>query len=333
MGNFLTQAVVGNVLLGRRPSPEWRARLPSPLLFLQESEKLLRRDFANIEAGRYKMPEELAPPPVRFMMETLKILRDIPGVRKRERDRDVTSISTLPPGHSYPNYYAQTFHFQTDGYLSDESAALYDHQVELVFGGLGDVMRRQLLPFIRDSVQESGKARLEVLDLACGTGRFIRELKRNFRELRVTGVDLSPHYLKKAREDLQGQEHVTFLEAAGEALPFPEGQFDVVTNIFLFHELPERVRAQVAAEVFRVLKPGGRFLFMDSLQLDDDPRLNPSLEFFPQFYFEPYYANYIRRPVESVFREAGFRNPRAELAFLAKIVVVQKPADAAAAVP
>ena len=42
-----------------------------------------------------------------------------------------------------PRYYQQNFHFQTDGYLSDHSARLYDFQVESLFAGTADVMRRR----------------------------------------------------------------------------------------------------------------------------------------------------------------------------------------------
>ena len=39
----------------------------------------------------------------------------------------------------YPRYFLQNFHYQSGGYLTDESAALYDHQVEVLF--VGGVMR------------------------------------------------------------------------------------------------------------------------------------------------------------------------------------------------
>jgi hypothetical protein len=51
----------------------------------------------------------------------------------------------------YPSYYLQNFHHQTDGYLSDASANLYDLQVEILFGGSADVMRRRILaPLSKD---------------------------------------------------------------------------------------------------------------------------------------------------------------------------------------
>jgi hypothetical protein len=46
---------------------------------------------------------------------------------------------------AFPDYYLQNVHHQTDGYLSDHSAALYDLQVEILFHGAADPMRRRLL--------------------------------------------------------------------------------------------------------------------------------------------------------------------------------------------
>ena len=54
----------------------------------------------------------------------------------------------LPPGEQgdgLPDYYRQNFHFQSDGWLSEHSAAIYDTQVEVLFTGAADVMRRRAL--------------------------------------------------------------------------------------------------------------------------------------------------------------------------------------------
>ena len=62
------------------------------------------------------------------------------------------------------------------------------------------------------------------------------------------------------------------VEAFAEAMPFAARQFDVVTCIYLFHELPPAVRRVVAGEIRRVLKPGGTLVFVDSL----GPATNPT---------------------------------------------------------
>ena len=46
---------------------------------------------------------------------------------------------------AFPDYYLRNFHYQTGGYLSERSAKLYDQQVEVLFIGSADAMRRQAL--------------------------------------------------------------------------------------------------------------------------------------------------------------------------------------------
>ena len=55
----------------------------------------------------------------------------------------------------YPEYYMRNFHYQTDGYLSALSAELYEHQVEMLFSGTADPMRRALLSPMKSHFKSS----------------------------------------------------------------------------------------------------------------------------------------------------------------------------------
>src|SRR5260370_23031963 len=79
---------------------------------------------------------------------------------------------------------------------------------------------------------------------------------------------------------------------SAESLPVPDESQDAVTSIFLFHELPPKVRRIAFREGARVLKPGGRLVLVDSLQRGDQPDYEGLLELFPQNYHEPYYRSY-----------------------------------------
>jgi SAM-dependent methyltransferase len=72
----------------------------------------------------------------------------------------------------------------------------------------------------------------------------------------------------------------------------------------LFHELPHRARQVVAGEIARVLKPGGRLIFVDSLQTGDEPDYDAPLEWFPVAFHEPYYASYLREDLGRLFAPA-----------------------------
>jgi SAM-dependent methyltransferase len=93
-----------------------------------------------------------------------------------------------------------------------------------------------------------------VLDIACGTGNVAIPAARNGAI--VTGVDIAPNLLAQARERAVAEGlTITFDEGDAEQLPYPDASFDVVATMFgaMFAPRPELV----AAELARVLKPGG----------------------------------------------------------------------------
>jgi ubiquinone/menaquinone biosynthesis C-methylase UbiE len=140
----------------------------------------------------------------------------------------------------------------------------------------------------------------------------------------VTGLDLSPWYLKKARESMEPYRHCSFVEANAEAMPFRDGQFDVVSCIFLFHELPRPVRQKITQEMARVLRPGGQLIFVDSIQLGDKPQFDGSLKAFPTNYHEPYYLDFVEEDLDPMFTSAGLSRKSQDLAYFSKILSYEK---------
>lgn len=108
-------------------------------------------------------------------------------------------------------------------------------------------------------------------------------------------------------------------------MPVEKESFDMAVSIYLFHELPPRVRPLVLAEVFRVLKPGGRFILADSLQFSDRPPLDGLLEYFPHGFHEPYYKDYLAWDLDGALTQAGFVKECGTLAFLTKVTAWRKP--------
>ena len=104
------------------------------------------------------------------------------------------SNDELPPGQQgdgLPDYYRQNFHFQSDGWLSEHSAAIYDTQVEVLFTGAADVMRRRALKPIAQWMAGRNQRDLRGLDVGCGTGRLLAFLHDAWPGLRLSGLDLS----------------------------------------------------------------------------------------------------------------------------------------------
>jgi SAM-dependent methyltransferase len=75
--------------------------------------------------------------------------------------------------------------------------------------------------------------------------------------------------------------------------------------VYLFHELPPEVRRVAAAEMARVLRPGGLLVVTDSIQLGDRERLDANLARFGDFN-EPYYASYISEDFGESFPQLSY---------------------------
>ena len=94
--------------------------------------------------------------------------------------------------------------------------------------------------------------------------------------------------------------------------------------IFLFHELPPDVRRAVAREIGRVMKPGGLFVFVESLQPGDEPDYDGLLEIFPALFHEPYFESYLEEDLEALFGEAGLVVESTTNAFFAKVMAFRR---------
>jgi ubiquinone/menaquinone biosynthesis C-methylase UbiE len=295
---------------------------------LRDLAGLMQRDLDNIAAGTYRMPHDLLRPPLDTARDAWRFFRDLQAVDTRRRRGDAQEVFRAAGEEraGYPRYYLQNFHYQTDGYLSRRSAALYDHQVEVLFTGGADAMRRQALVPLAGLLRETGVAGSRLIDLGCGTGRFLGFVKANYPRLDVTGIDLSPYYLERAAETLRPWSRVQLVQGPAEALPLADASQTAVTSVFVFHELPRKVRAQVVAEAARVLRPGGLFILVDSIQAGDHPPYDRMVDRFPERFHEPYYADYARQDLVALFAEAGLAVESVERAFFAKVVVARKPA-------
>jgi ubiquinone/menaquinone biosynthesis C-methylase UbiE len=293
--------------------------------FLGEMQALFERDWKNIEQGLYAAPS-ITGDAITALRRSMDFLRDVPEVARRRRDHVHDEVLTEEARENFPRYYLQNFHYQSGGWLTEESAKLYDFQVEALFTGTADAMRRQALVSIAEYMKGRDQRRLNLLDVATGTARFLTFVKDNWPRLPTTALDLSPAYLAEARKALKPWRDVTFLEANAEAMPLEDASQDIVTAVYLFHELPPKVRTIVANEIARVLKPGGLFVLVDSIQPGDTPGFEALTEFFPQAFHEPYFESYQTWNMVEAFESAGMTKHYDQPAFLSKVVAFTRSA-------
>lgn len=209
--------------------------------------------------------------------------------------------------------------------MTEDSAERYDTQVEVLFNGTANAIRRQALPQLREAFAGRDQRKLRLLDIGCGTGRFLESVKQVWPRLYTIGLDMSEAYIRHAKRELR-RSRIHFLIGKAEAISLPDSSQDAVTGTFLLHELPPKIRHRVFSECTRVLKPGGRLVLVDSLQRGDRPGYDGMLELFPKNYHEPYYESYIREDFCALASDCGLAFTRSINAFVAKVMVFDKPA-------
>lgn len=307
----------------RAQNPEFKLQVKQ---ILKDLSKLLKKDAENIAKGIYPI-EVLQPESAKsFFLRTPKILFDSFSIMKRRLAHRSQEFNQEASEYlrDVPDYFQRNFHFQTGGYLTEESAELYEHQVEILFSGAADAMRRLILPLMKEHFPYSEGEGLHFLEVAAGTGRLTKFVKLVFPKAKITVMDLSHPYLKKAQENLKDFNRIDFVQGDAATLPFLDEQFDAVLSCFMFHELPLEERRKAISEGMRVLKPGGMYGLVDSIQQEDKRDYEWALKQFPIDFHEPFYKNYIQNPMEGLLINAGFHDIKTEIGFFSKALKASK---------
>ncbi len=251
----------------------------------------------------------------------VKILMDYPQVISR-RKKNQTLIQK-ESSDQFPDYFTRAFHFQSDGYLSKKSAELYEQQVDILFTGLSDIMRRSFFPFLARSLPRD--RHLNILEMACGTGRGTEMLREVFPNASFTLNDLSPHYLEYAKDKFKDLNGFKYINGEADKLNSLEDKsFDVTFHIYLFHEIPQETRIAVLEEQIRLTKDDGFIIICDSLQTRDRPEWKEVLEDFPKRYHEPFYRNFLEDDFKPMASELGLTLVHEQKVLLTKCLIFKK---------
>ena len=323
----------GHYAAGRRmlkpmPKPDYPiGPTPDRKEMTADMRALFEREWRDIADGLFPAPRPLAQDfpggPAEFLRRSWLYFRDLPQVDARRHGRLDDELPPGEQGDGLPSYYRQNFHFQTDGWLSEHSAALYDTQVEVLFTGAADVMRRRALRPIADWMAGRHQRDLRGLDVGCGTGRLLAAVHEAWPGMKLGGLDLSAPYLGEARRLVGKTARVKLIEGAAEKLPFEDRSLDLVFSSFLMHELPQDVRLAVLREMARVVKADGLVVIVDSLQKGDHPAWDGLLDLFPHYFHEPYYAEYANGSLAAWADGAGLSVYASERAFLSSVTALR----------
>ena len=115
----------------------------------------------------------------------------------------------------------------------------------------------------------------QVLEVGCGTGTLTLLAKnRAGPEGKVFGIDPLPQMIETARKKAQKAKlDITFQAGFIEDIPFPDASFDVVLASFMIFHTDDAIRQKGLDEVYRVLKPSGKFLIVDTQSPGQEAKL------------------------------------------------------------
>lgn len=148
---------------------------------------------------------------------------------------------------------------QTDGMVIHSWAKYYDLVGKILFLGKEQRQRKKILDFINIKPDEI------VLDVGCGTGKLAIEASRSQSAAgKITGIDPSGNMIALAKQKAQeAGVQADFQVGVMEKMEFPDNTFDTAVSTLQIHHLPDDLKQAGMKEVYRVLKPGGRFVIID----------------------------------------------------------------------
>jgi ubiquinone/menaquinone biosynthesis C-methylase UbiE len=179
------------------------------------------------------------------------------------------------------------------------------------------------------------------LDVCCGTGAAMALLRPHCRE-RVVGIDFSRGMLEVGRQrtaEAPGDARLEFVRGDVLAMPF-ESAFDIAVSFGAFGHILQKDEPRFVAEIARVLKPGGRFVFVTTHM----PSLKSPHYWFSRLFngamrvrnflisppFIMYYLTFLLPEVETLLRRHGFQVEVREMGFqgpwsVARLVIATRP--------
>lgn len=244
------------------------------------------------------------------------------GVPWRERVQELrsldweTQLSEVENRQlTYPDYYLTSFHAYESGNLSWDAALEVECAAYAVHAKIWPDSGVQGDSLLRQSYHDILKEQVtlepqNVLDLGCSVGLSTFALQEVYPQAKITGLDLSPHFLAVAKHNAKQRNlKIKWKHATAEFTGLPDASFDLVSIFLVFHELPQEAAKEILSEARRLLPYGGYLTLMD---------MNPQSEIYkkmPPYVFtllkstEPYLDEYFTLDIEQAIVEAGFKPP------------------------
>jgi len=179
------------------------------------------------------------------------------AARRVDGEGVAAPVTALKASVPMPRYLEQTYWW---AYVHPNAVRVFERQwlVNLILWGnysrLRDAVFREL------DAPVSGK----ILQVACVYGDFTEMLARRLGPQGALDVaDVAPVQIENLKRKINGHPRVAVHHQDSGDLAFTDAGYDYVVLFFLLHEMPEAVRARTVSEALRVVKPGGKVIFVD----------------------------------------------------------------------
>ena len=248
-------------------------------------------------------------------------LQIVADLQKQDLDSELAKVQN--PNIKYPEYYLKHFHAYEEGNLGWTPATEVEVAAFAVHSRIwnddqppvqGDArLRQSYIDVLKEKILTAPE---DILDIGCSVGMSTFVLHIAYPQAKITGLDLSPHFLAIANYNtrikhphLLENQQVQWLHSTAEQTGFADNSFDFVSCFLIFHELPQEASRQILREIRRILRPNGYFTFMDMNPASDIYRKMPPYILTLLKSTEPYLDQYFAFDMESELVAAGFASP------------------------
>ena len=245
----------------------------------------------------------------------------VADLQKKDLDSELAQVQN--PHIQYPEYYLKHFHAYEEGNLGWLPATEVEVAAYAVHSRIwnddqppveGDArLRQSYIDIVKEKIATPPQ---DILDIGCSVGMSTFVLHKAYPQAKITGLDLSPHFLAIANyntrtkhPELAENGQVQWIHATAEHTGLPDSSFDFVSCFLLFHELPQDATRQILREIRRVLRPNGYFTLMDMNPYSDIYVKMPPYILTLLKSTEPYLDQYFSFDLASELVAAGFEAP------------------------